>query len=169
MIWKSLFRNKKDALIERLLNGHYSWSELCGELLAQVDALVKERDELDAIKAILADPAAVHVNIMLGRIALPDYYVRTTDTHGEWAQLKAERDEALEEVDTLRYEAIVLGDGIQHHKGAAERYAKYIDRLVVQRSEARWWAQKLLAERDEARAICTELYGTPFVYKPERH
>jgi len=46
--------------------------------------------ELAEIKEGLVDPQTVHTNIMLGRIILPNYYIRTTDTHGEYAQLKAE-------------------------------------------------------------------------------
>lgn len=67
---------------------------------AEMNALLTRAEEaereLAEIKAILADPEAVYMNILLGRIALPDYYVRTTDTHGEFAKLERELAELRE-------------------------------------------------------------------------
>ena len=65
-------------------------------LLSRAEAAERRVKELEAeveqYKTILADPEAVHTNILLGRISLPDYYVRTTDTHGEFAKLKDENE-----------------------------------------------------------------------------
>lgn len=76
----------------------------------ELDMARRDRDkaeaERDATKAILSDPEAVHTNIMLGRITLPDYYVRTTDTNGPFAKLTADLAAALKRAEMLQ-EALI--------------------------------------------------------------
>ncbi|MHB0966031.1 MAG: hypothetical protein ACYC36_06195 [Bellilinea sp.] len=60
------------------------------EFMRMRDRVEKAEAELAEIKAGLSDPEVVHLNILRGQIALPDYYVRTTDSNGLVAKLEAE-------------------------------------------------------------------------------
>lgn len=53
-------------------------------------------EELRAWAESLKDPAVTEPNILRGTIVLPDYYIRKTDTNGEFAHMRerAERAEA---------------------------------------------------------------------------
>ena len=112
-------RNKYPVLaadIEKLVGSQTNGEieRLQADLAAALKRAEAAEAERDATKAILSDPEAVHTNIMLGRITLPDYYVRTTDTNGPFAMLTAERDAALKRAETAERELYVLRVSNKH-------------------------------------------------------
>jgi len=63
------------------------------KLLKRIEEL---EAQIDKTKNILKTPYGVELNIRRGLIVLPDYYIRKTDTNGEYAELQT-RIEKLEQ------------------------------------------------------------------------
>lgn len=78
----------------------------CKELEGKLESLARQNEELnrerEKTKELLANPVAVHVMVLRGTIALDSDYIRKSDTHGEYAELRRQLTAALSLVDRMR-------------------------------------------------------------------